>query len=411
MTRVIQSCRLAILASHPIQYFTPVYRRLARVPGLNVEVWYCRDFGARPAYDQQFDRIVKWDVDQLEGYDHRFLFNTSPTSNTFNPLHAINPGAFLRMFRGYDALWVNGYMYPSNYFAAIGAKMSNARILMRSDMSASIRRALRVGGSIRNAVIRRWIAASDALLFIGRRNREAYLAYGADEKKLFFTPFSVDVEGIAATVARSTDRAALRHEWGIPSDRTVLLFVGKLTPRKHPEAMLHLAAQCGPNVHVVLVGSGSLEQALRADLKLMGLSNVSILGFVNQRRLPEVYALADIFVMPSEEEPWGLVLNEAMAAGLAPVVCSDVGAAADLIREGETGFTFASRDWQAMTTLVRQLVVDVDSRAAIGKAAHAASNRYSYDATTNGIVHALTSLDVYAPQATSASMALVNDRA
>ena len=90
------SCRLAILASHPIQYFTPVYRRLARVPGLDVEVWYCRDFGARPRYDQQFDRIVQWDVDQLGGYRHKFLFNVSPISNTFNPLHAINPAALPR---------------------------------------------------------------------------------------------------------------------------------------------------------------------------------------------------------------------------------------------------------------------------------------------------------------------------
>jgi len=389
-------CRLAILASHPIQYFTPVYRCLAGVPGLEVEVWYCRDFGARPRYDQQFDRIVKWDVDQLNGYNHRFLFNASPISDTFNPLHAINPSALLRMFRGFDALWLNGYMYPSNYFAALGAKMSNSRLLMRSDMSAGVRSERSARESIRDAVIRRWVAASDALLFIGHRNREAYLAYGADESKLFFTPFSVDVEGIAATVARSADRAALRQAWGIPRNNTVLLFVGKLTPRKHPEAMLHLAAECGGNVQVVLVGSGPLEQQLRAEVARIGLSNVSFLGFVNQRRLPEVYALADVFVMPSENEPWGLVLNEAMAAGLASVVCTDVGASADLIREGETGFTFANGDLNAMTALVRQLVADAGARVAVGAAARAMSSRYSFGATSNGVVEALTSLGVYA---------------
>jgi len=377
---------------------------------LELEVWYCRDFGVRPAYDQQFDRIVQWDVDQLDGYNSKFLFNASPISNTFSPLHAINPGAFVRMIRGFDALWINGYMYPSNYFAALGAKMSNSRLLMRSDMRRGVRPERSSRASIRDVVIRRWIAASDALLFIGRRNREAYLSYGADERKLYFTPFSVDVEGIAAIVARHTDRAALRRSWAIPSDDTVLLFVGKLTPRKHPEAMLHLATKCGQKVHVVLAGSGPLEQQLRAEVKRRGLSNVSILGFVNQRRLPEVYALADVFVMPSEDEPWGLVLNEAMAAGLAPVVCSDVGAAADLICEGETGFTFTNGDWSAMTAFVRQLVSDPDSRLAMGTAARQTSNRYNYNATAKGVLHALTSLGVHAGPAEQGNLTQANQR-
>lgn len=404
------SCRLAILASHPIQYFTPVYRRLAHVPGLDVEVWYCRDFGVQPAYDQQFDRVVQWDVDQLDGYGHRFLFNASPISNTFNPLHAINPGALPRMLRGFDALWVNGYTYPTNYFAAIGAKLSNTRLLMRSDMATRMRRAPSLRHSIRDVVVRRWVAACDALLFIGRRNREAYIAYGADERKLFFTPFSVDVEAIAASVARSTDRAALRSEWHIPRDGTVVLFAGKLTARKHPEAMLHIAAECGPSVHVVLAGSGPLEQQLRAEAARMRVTNLSFLGFVNQRRLPEVYALSDIFVMPSEDEPWGLVLNEAMAAGLPPIACSDVGACADLIREGESGFTFANGDWGAMIALVRRLVAGVALRAAVGECARAISSRYNYGATAKGVVDALTSVGVYTAPAAATTMVAAGER-
>lgn len=405
------SCRLAILASHPIQYFTPVYRRLTRLPGLDVEVLYCRDFGARPRYDEQFDRIVQWDVDQLGGYKHQFLFNASPISNTFNPLHAINPSVLPRMLGGYDALWVNGYLYPSNYLAAIGAKMSRTKVLMRSELRADVRRDPSTRQSIRDAVIRRWVAKCDALLYIGCRNRDAYLEYGAEESKLFFTPYSVDVDEIAATVARNTDRAALREEWGLPRDRTVLLFVGKLTPRKHPEVMLHLAAEYGSSVHVAVVGSGPLEQQLRSEVARTGLSNVSFLGFVNQRRLPEVYALADIFVMPSEDEPWGLVLNEAMAAGAAPVVCSDVGASTDLIKEGETGFTFAKGDWNAMSASVRQLIADVDARATIGAAARTISNRYNYGATANGVVDALTSLGLYAAPAVVDTLTPAHDRA
>jgi glycosyltransferase involved in cell wall biosynthesis len=160
-----------------------------------------------------------------------------------------------------------------------------------------------------------------------------------------------------------------------------------------------------------VVGSGPIDQQLRGDVQRSGVSNVSFLGFVNQSRIAEVYGLADVFVMPSEDEPWGLVLNEAMAAGVAPVVCTDVGASADLIREGETGFTFANGDWSAMTALVQRLVGDADARAAIGAAARTISNRYSYGATATGVVDALTSLGVYAAPAAVTTMTPAHDRA
>jgi glycosyltransferase involved in cell wall biosynthesis len=394
-----QRCRLAVLASHPIQYFVPIYRRLARDPRIELEVLYCNDYGVRPRFDKQFGRKVVWDIDLVSDYQHRFLTNVSPVADTFNPLHAINPTVFLHLLRGYDALWVNGYVYPSNWFALAGAALRRTPVLMRSELRLEPQRPPRWFDSARELVIRWWVRRADALLYIGRANREAYLHFGAREKQLFFSPYSVDVEAISHRAAQPHIRDTVRKQWGVGQSDRVVLFVGKLTERKHPEALLRLLEddQISNRVRLVFAGAGPIEASLRSQIEARGSKRAVLLGFVNQRDLPDVYAGADIFVMPSEREPWGLVLNEAMAAGLAPVASDEVGGGIDLLDHGRTGFVFPSRDWEAMASLVRDLVADDALRRRVGEAAAVRARAYSYDAAARGVTRALASLGLIAP--------------
>jgi glycosyltransferase involved in cell wall biosynthesis len=177
----------------------------------------------------------------------------------------------------------------------------------------------------------------------------------------------------------------------------VVLAVGKLTELKHPEALLHVAAGSGPAapIHVVFAGSGPREPWLKTECQRRGLTNVSFLGFVNQSGLPEVYAVADIFVLASEGETWGLVVNEAMAAGLPVVVSDNVGAVADLVTPGETGYVFRSGDWGELRAHVARLAADPVLRRAQGEAARERSRRYTYDAAARGVVEALSALGLY----------------
>jgi glycosyltransferase involved in cell wall biosynthesis len=388
--------RVAVLASHPIQYFTPLYRRLAARPGIDLEVLYYREFGVRPSFDRQFDRAIEWDTDQLSGYSYKFLRNISPIRDTFNPFHAINPGAFAQVLRGYDAVWVNGYTYPSNWFALAAAGLRHTPVLFRSDMRLGLRRGTRWYGPLRESIVRWWIRHADALLYIGQMNRDAYLAYGARPEQLFFAPFSVDVDS-HTEAGRASDEVknTWRDQLGLPRDVPIVLFAGKLTARKHPEALLHALrgdALRRTRAHAVFAGSGPEESALRGAVRDAAMTNVSFLGFVNQRTLPRVYALADVFVLPAEGEPWGLAVNEAMAAGAVPVVTTDIGAAPDLVTEGETGFLVRPRDWDTLADRIHRLVCDAQLRRRLASAAMHRSSVYSFDATVDGIVSALDAL-------------------
>jgi glycosyltransferase involved in cell wall biosynthesis len=139
-----------------------------------------------------------------------------------------------------------------------------------------------------------------------------------------------------------------------------------------------------------------MEASVRSQVEPALSERAVFLGFVNQNDLPDVYAGADIFVMPSEREPWGLVLNEAMAAGLAAVASDEVGGGVDLLEHERTGFVFPSRDWDTMVGIVRRLVADDELRQRVGSAAAERARAYSYDAAARGVTQALASLGLIA---------------
>src|SRR5207302_7072307 len=160
---------------------------------------------------------------------------------------------------------------------------------------------------------------------------------GVDEGRLFLTPYVVDTR-FFVTAAMTADRAATRRAWKVPVEVPVALFVGKLVSWKRPEDLLRALAAV-PEMYGVLVGEGSLRSRLQSLSDRLGMrERVRFLGFVNQRGLPGVYAAADVLVLPSEYEAFGVVVNEAFACGLPAVVSEACGAAGDLVDHRETGF-------------------------------------------------------------------------
>src|SRR6516162_9497494 len=109
-----------------------------------------------------------------------------------------------------------------------------------------------------------------------------------------------------------------------------------------------------------MVGSGEMEMDLRALAQHLGPSNIHFAGFVNQAALPRVYAACDVFVLPSESEPWGLAVNEAMCAGLTIVASSEIGCVPDLVHEGQNGRTFPAGNVEDLTDALRPLLTDLD---------------------------------------------------
>ena len=168
-------------------------------------------------------------------------------------------------------------------------------------------------------------------------------------------------------------------------EQTILLYVGRLSPEKQIE-QIRPALEQRPDTRLVLVGDGPARPALEREFA--GLP-VSFMGYLRGQRLSQAYASADIFVFPSRLETFGLVVIEAMAAGL-PVVAARVGGVADVLSEGETGYTFASGDQAGLLAGISKIADDREAMRRMGRQARAYAQTQSWTAIMDEL------LEVYA---------------
>jgi glycosyltransferase involved in cell wall biosynthesis len=239
-----------------------------------------------------------------------------------------------------------------------------------------------------------WIfRRSAAYLCIGAANRAYYLAHGVAPDRLFAMPYAVDNEFFRdRAAAAAPSREALRAGLGLDPGRPVILFAGKLQRRKNPLALLDafrlLDRARLRQPYLVFVGDGEkraeIERAAAAD------TDIRFLGFRDQTELPALYDLADVFVLASRGEPWGLAINEAMNAATAVIASDQCGAAADLIDE-TSGVVVAPGDAQMLAQALTGVLSDPDRCRAMGGAAARRIAEWNFDADLAGLRAALAS--------------------
>jgi glycosyltransferase involved in cell wall biosynthesis len=295
-----------------------------------------------------------------------------------------HPAALRRVARlarwvaDHDAVVIHGYSHPWMLLAALLCRTRRVPYLLRGD-SVPQGRATGLQRHLRNAVARTVVSASAAGLAIGRLNEEFYRHYGAS--RIIWAPYSVDDERFAGVPP--TSRSELLSRWNLDGHKPVILFCGKLSPRKRPLDLCAAVKALEHDVNVLFVGDGVMADEIRARLSA---GTGAITGFVHQSELPAYYHAADIIVLPSEVENWGLVINEAMAAGVLPVVSDHVGAAPDLVVG--VGEVYPCGDTARLAdALGRALVVANNPETRNRVRQHAA--RYSLNRTATGFEDAV----------------------
>lgn len=391
--------RLAIVTSHPIQYAAPLYAYLSRDPGLHVTVLYCSDFSLRGAKDPGFGTELEWDIDLLAGYASVFLGERSRKRDLGGFWSLICPELARELQRArYDAVWIHGQQFAAYVLAFALAKLRGIPVLTRGDTHLALSRPP-LRSALRRVLLGLQYRHIDRFLAVGSKNRAYYRAYGVPEERIFDVPFSVDNERFARDSALSpSERRAARARLGAHEGQVVLLYAGKLMRRKHPDDLLRAAAKLlglGHSVHVVIAGSGELDEELRqlaAGLDL--LEHVCFLGFVNQRALPALYGACDVFVLPAEDEPWGLIVNEVMCAGLPVVVGAEVGCVPDLVQPGINGVLCEPGNPAALAAVLEPLVADPAVRRRMGEASRRLIASHDYEQCRLGLRAALAGLEV-----------------
>jgi glycosyltransferase involved in cell wall biosynthesis len=386
--------RLAYLVSHPIQYQAPLLARIAAEPEIDLTVFFCSDISVRPFVDRGFGREIAWDTPLTEGYAHEFL----PALGDKRRLSAFRPltyGLARRLRQSqFDALWVHGYARLANLVAMVNAKRLGLKVLLRDEPWAQSRARGAAKGAAKAAFFATLRPLVDAVLAIGSKNRDYMIAQGFAAERVFLVPYAIDNALFRRRAEEaSRTREALRAELGLRPGRPVILFASKLQDRKRPDDLLAayarlVAAGASPPPYLLFVGDGERGAALSAVAQ-GALDGVRFLGFRNQSELPRFYDLCDVFVLPSRHEPWGLVVNEAMNAGRAIVASDEVGAAHDLVRNGENGFIFPAGDVGALADALARVLDDPASCRRMGARSLEAISRWGFDEDLIGLKAAL----------------------
>ena len=336
--------RLAYLVSHPIQYQAPLLRAIAADPQIDLTVFFLSDFSLRRHQDPGFGAEVQWDVPLLDGYRSVFLPAWGP-NDLRAPLRPFSYG-LSRHFRAgkFDALWLHGYAHQVNLRALLVAKQQGIKVFVRTDAqlgSLAGRPLVRRG---KDQALRWLFRRIDAFLASGSLNRDYFLHQGAPPEKIWLLPYVVDNAFFQAQAARvRPEREALCAELGLEPGRPIILFASKFQRRKRAGDLLEAYACLSedgtqePHPYLLFVGDGEDRPRLEARVGELGWSSVKLLGFKNQTELPRFFDLCDVFVLPSENEPWGLIVNEVMNAAR-PVIVTDQ-------RRSRAGFSSGWGEW------------------------------------------------------------------
>ncbi len=385
--------RLAILATHPIQYHAPWYRGLVADGRLQIKVFFCHRATPEQQASAGFGVPFEWDVPLLDGYEHEFLNNVAahPCTSSFNGLNVPEIGQSLRN-GDFDAVLVNGWNYKAAWQTIWAAKQLGLPVLTRGDSHLHTPRS-GLKNWIKEMAYPLMLRAFDGFLDVGQWSRDYYLHYGAPQNRVFHVPHVIDEAGfLSRAESLHAERNAIRKTWNLPADATIFLFAGKFIAKKNPLDFLRaleIAVRADAHVVGLMVGDGPLRPSCQSLVSSAGLP-VTFSGFLNQSEIIKAYIAADCLVLPSDGgETWGIVVNEAMWSGLPCIVSDQVGCGPDLVAGQGTGEIFPLHDEAALATAMIHFAHNPEQRRACAERARTVIRAYSIASAVEGTVKAV----------------------
>ncbi len=386
--------RLAIIAGHPVQYVAPWLARLAQTENLELQVFYLWDFGVVEARDPGFGITLEWDIPLLEGYCYTFVPNYSSDPGNHHFWGYINPSLAGKVSAWKpDVVFLMNYAFFSYLLFWLDPRTWGVPIIFRGDShDVGRKRTLReyFTGLIRRIIFSRF----SAFLDVGENNRSYLLASGVPRRKLFHSPHAIDNERFQAAISEALPQGKiLRAKLSIREDQVLIAFVGKLIPIKRPFDLLRAFSLIYPDLRrraaLLFVGEGRLKSELRSVCREIDLEDVHFLDFQNQSAMPSVYSASDLLVLPSQQETWGLVVNEAMNLSCPALVSDHVGCAPDLVVPDQTGWVFPTGDIFSLRDHLAKAISDPAKLKRMGINASERISHYSYQSVTDGLFQAL----------------------
>ena len=374
--------RVLLLNNVPAPYFASLFEKIGAESDWHLTVCYSSDW----------NKNVGWG-EKLPGVSpaHRtiILDRQNPTlKSRLGSSFAAAVALMMVLLREKpDYLICYGYTLAPQMTALLWAMMTATPFALIGDANYFSDTAVGMRRLIKTAWLRLLTGRSAALIAVGSANRKFWESYGAVAKKIFDTRYAVNNDFFAAECRmRIGDVARLKAQLGL-TDKIVFLFVGRLIRRKNVDLIIRAAQSLNDDrVAVVIAGSGEEKKALE---RLAGADpRIIFAGNVPPIELPLYYALSDAFVLPASQEPWGLVINEAMASGLAVIAHRHCGAAVDLVT-ADNGVALETFSVEELSDAMGSIARDRARLNSMKSRSLEMIEGWSIDAAAQGIIRAV----------------------
>ncbi len=328
--------KIAIITTHPIQYQIPLFKKFNKYK-IKADVFFASTHGlSSKIADSEFSLKFNWDTykNPLKGYKSYFSKNQKNTIFDFN-LSFKNLEKILKR-NHYDAILIFGWNKTLYLKAFLIAKKLGIKTILRVETNLNSKISL-IKKYLKFCILKVYLKFFDYFLYIGSLNKDFYSFHGVPKKKLYYAPYFVE----NSFFEKNLNKKNLRKKLNL-KNKKIVIFVGKLIDRKNPHDFLKLAHKFQNNkrIHFLIIGSGELNFYCKNFINSHKLKNISMLGFLNQKKIREVYSISDLLILTSKYETWGLVVNEAMASGVPVIATKESGATKDLIESGVTGYSY-----------------------------------------------------------------------
>ena len=394
--KIKKKYQLAYFVSHPIHYQAPLLKEISNHPDIDLTVYFQSDFTLNEYWDEGFQTKVNWDIKLLDGYKYKFLKTLTANNKTgfFSPIVS---GVYSALkCKKWDAVWFHGYNHYSILWALFLCRIMKIPFFMRMESNLLVSPK---GKWLKDKFIKYVVKNARGLLYIGEENKQYYISYGASNNKLFSVPYSVDNNFFQNLFKKEKIKIDdVKNKLKLNKKLPIILFAGKFIKRKNPVMLLDaFASLCTngnpPNSYLLFIGDGSERTILQNKVKELGLEeNVRLLGFKNQTELGVFFSMCDVFVLPSEKEPYGLVINEVLNFLKPVITTTEVAAAKDLIEHNVNGFIYEPQDIKTLSQYLEKFINQRNLSSEMGKKNIHKLNNWSFSESVKGVYKALESL-------------------
>jgi len=365
------------LVTHPIQYQVPLIKYLSKK--IKIKVAYRSNISTKKYHDKDFNKNVMIQKNLLNGYEYHFLKFIGP-----NKVSKIFPLTieFKNIFSdNTKIIWVHGIKIWYNLIIIILSKFYKKKIFVRDEINILKKRS--IFNYFVNKLFFNFIDNFiDCYLSIGSENSRALKSFGVNKKKIHLVPYVVNNDFFSV-------------KKNITNKKLQILFTGKLIHRKGCDILLKSISLLNKdpnfkkNTEICIIGEGSLKGDLIEFKKKNNLTNVKFLGFKNQNSIKKYYKKADLMIIPSREENWGLAVNEAMASKNAIISSNAVGCVRDLIKNNHNGYIFKNDDYNDLAKKIRMIFDDKKKLIKFGNNSSEIISKWSFNECYIGLNNAI----------------------